>query len=266
MKLQVQKSESSILRFYQVLLSSIFLKLIMGVTGLLLILFVLGHLLGNFTLLVPEGGRFTGETFLSYSESMEETPLLKVIESLFFKGGEFRGESFLNYAKTLHKMPFFRFWEILLFATFITHILLGFNVIAQNIRARPKRYKIRYRKGKGSISTISASYTGVAVLAFLIIHLINFSFSGARHGKEMFNEVLWTFSNPFYLVAYTVFLVFLGLHVSHGFQSAFQTIGWNHRKYNLIINFFSKILAFFIFLGFAIIPVFVYLFYEGGAK
>jgi succinate dehydrogenase / fumarate reductase cytochrome b subunit len=55
----------------------------------------------------------------------------------------------------------------------------------------------------------------------------------------------------------------LGFHIHHGFQSAFQTLGWHHNKYNYIIRIFGKVLAIFISFGFATIPVVVYLFYEG---
>jgi succinate dehydrogenase / fumarate reductase cytochrome b subunit len=106
------------------------------------------------------------------------------------------------------------------------------------------------------------SVTAALVLLFLVIHLRTFRFGDESDG--LYKLVVNWFHNPLYAGFYVVALAALGLHLSHGVQSGFQTLGVNHPKYTPLIKKAGLAFAALIFLGFASMPI--YFGFLGGGK
>jgi succinate dehydrogenase / fumarate reductase cytochrome b subunit len=88
-------------------------------------------------------------------------------------------------------------------------------------------YENYRRAGGRTTSSVTMPYTGLIILAFVIFHLINFSFVDKTQ-RTIFEIVSSAFSNPIYMVVYALVMVVVALHIRHGFWSAFQTFGANH--------------------------------------
>lgn len=208
--------------------SSISKKVFMALAGLFLITFLVMHLSINLLLLKNDDGA-------AYSQAvhfMTTNPLIKIM-------------------------------EIFLFGGFLLHILLGIIIQIKNWMARPVRYKV---EGYSHTSFFSKYmiHTGAIIFLFLIIHFFNFYFvklgwvtpppNVDKHDFYQMAGIL--FSNTWYSIMYIVFMIFLGFHLHHAFQSAFQTLGLNHSKYTPVIKFLGNVYAIVVALGFIIIPAF----------
>jgi succinate dehydrogenase / fumarate reductase cytochrome b subunit len=105
---------------------------------------------------------------------------------------------------------------------------------------------------------------GVMIFIFLVLHLGNFWFglkvSGTIEQGELYDKVIEAFKNPFYVIVYVVGIIALHMHLRHGFQSAFQTLGLNHNKWTPLIKSVGMLYAIIVPLGFIIIPLYVYFF------
>lgn len=220
------------------LCSSIGKKFTMGVMGAFLMLFLLGHLAGNMTLFANDGG----EAFTAYADFLESIPILLII-------------------------------EIVLAAIFLFHIVYATMLWYQNRSARPQAYAVSGVSENTSFSARTMIYSGSLILIFLVIHLQNFWWrfkytTSPYHGseKELYSLVSDAFKNPVYAVIYLIAMAVLGFHLNHAFQSLFQTLGFNHKKYSPVIKAFGSIYAWVVALGFAAIPVCFQLGLIGGAK
>ena len=106
---------------------------------------------------------------------------------------------------------------------------------------------------------------------FLLIHLYSF-FLPTKTGAldqvvidgemvdDLYSHVVLAFQNPLYVLLYVISMVALAYHLIHGFQSAFQTLGLNHKKYSPFIRSFGYIFSILVCLGFASMPVYFFLF------
>ena len=99
-------------------------------------------------------------------------------------------------------------------------------------------------------------YTGILLLVFVIFHLINFHFVD-KTNTTIYQIVTEAFQNPIYVIIYVLAMVVAALHVSHGFWSAFQTIGFNHEKYMPFIMALSIVFSLAVGFGFGIIPLYL---------
>ncbi len=217
-------------------------KFINGLTGVGLIIFVIFHLLGNLTLLSPNS-----ETFNSYAKSLHDL------------GG-------LLYAA-----------EIGLLALFIIHIVTAITVWIQGRRARPVPYRVIASRGapsRKSIYSVSMIITGIALMAFVIWHVLTFRFGpGVADGyatvikgeeaRDLYRLVNEFFGNPVYVVIYVAFMIGLGFHLRHGFWSAFQSLGINHPKYSPAIYAVGFLSAIVLAVGFVLLPIWIH--FRGGA-
>lgn len=200
--------------------SSIGKKLMMAVTGLCFCLFLAGHLAGNLTIY---GG---SDLFNAYAENLHALgPLLTVVE--FF----------------------------LLFMA-VVHVLTGSFLFYGNVRARPQRYVKKKRAGGRTIGSATMPYTGFFMLFFVILHLLNFTFID-KAGQTSFQIVSNTFSNPVYVMFYMFAMAVVGVHISHGLWSAFQSIGANHPKYMPVISVVSVVFSLIIGAGFGVLPIYI---------
>lgn len=199
--------------------SSIGKKLMMAVTGLCFCSFLILHLAGN---LILYSGR---DAFNSYAEKLHS--LGSIITMAEF--------------------------GLLFFA--IIHILIGATLFYQNLRARPIRYSINKWAGGRSIGSVTMPYTGLLLLIFVIIHLLNFHFI-EKNDTTIFQIVTDTFAKPGYIAMYVAAMIVVAIHVSHGFWSAFQTIGANHPKYMPVIRGLSIVFSIALGVGFGFIPIY----------
>lgn len=208
--------------------SSITKKVVMALAGLFLISFLVVHLGINLLLLSSDGGA----AFMAGVEFMTTNPVVKIMEYVLIGG-------------------------------FVIHIVIGVIIQIQNWMARPVRYRV---EGYSHLSFFSKYmiHTGAIIFIFLCIHFTNFYFvklglvsPPVGVGKEDFYQMATLlFADRFYAILYIVLMIFLGFHLHHAFQSAFQTLGLNHTKYTPFIKAVSTIYSIVVPLGFACIPLF----------
>ncbi len=217
------------------LTSSIGRKLIMSLTGLFLILFLIIHLVGNLQLLINDGGK----TFNEYAYMMTNNPLIKVV-------------SWGNY--------FF----------ILLHAFQGILLWRKNAAAKGQKYAVSTSEN-ASWASKNMGPLGLVILAFILLHMWQFWFQMHYVGLPMANydglevsnlygPVSEAFSQLPFVIFYVACMGFIALHLSHGFQSAFQSMGLNHKKYTPAIKFLGTAYSILVPLGFAIIPVFFFLF------
>lgn len=206
--------------FVEVITSSIGKKLLMALTGLGFCLFLAVHLGGNLTLF---GGK---EMFTSYVEHLHALGIL------------------------------ITFAEIGLLGMAVIHVLTGLWLFYQNFRSRPVRYKYNKNAGGRTIGSQTMPYTGVILLLFIIYHLLDFHFVD-KTNTTTFQIVAGSFSNPLVTGFYIIAVVIAAIHVSHGFWSAFQTLGLNHPKYFPLIRAIAIIFSLAVGIGFGLIPIYV---------
>ena len=212
-------------------------KVLTGLTGLGLTLFVLIHMLGN----------------LSYLSSDEN--------------------AYNNYADTLLSLgPVLYFIELGLVAFFVIHIVIGINIYLRKRKARAVGYKAYKSVGRPSMQTISSKtmiLTGIVVLVFLVIHLISFKYGpGVAEGyavevegrqiRDLKRLMTEKFQNPLYAFGYPIVVILLGFHLRHGVWSAFQSLGAMKPRLTPIIYTIGVILAVLIAAGFLFIPLYIY--------
>lgn len=182
----------------QTVRSSVGQKILMAVSGAMLSFFLLVHGIGN---------------------------------SMTFFGSE----AFNAYAEKLHSLgvlvPLF---ELGLLAVFLLHIFLGLTLFLQNNQARPVRYQVEKSSGGRTPGSRTMPYTGVVILIFLMVHLVNFHFT--EHSIPISAIVRNVLRQPIYALFYISALAVLALHISHGFWSLFQSLGLNHPKYTATLR------------------------------
>ncbi len=215
--------------------SSIGRKIIMSLTGLFLILFLTVHLIGNLQLLANDGGK----SFNAYSDLMGNNTLIQIIS----KGN---------------------------FFFIILHTIQGFMLYFKNKGAKGSKYAVS-PKNKTSWASKNMALLGTLILAFILMHLGHFYFQFKFNADALatvnydgetiidsYQKVVEVLTNPLWLGLYLLGLAVLAFHLSHGFASAFQTLGLSHKKYTPIINFLGKAYSIIIPLGFAIIPLYLF--------
>jgi succinate dehydrogenase / fumarate reductase, cytochrome b subunit len=216
--------------------SSIGTKVLVGITGILLVLYLIIHLFGNLLFLLGP------DVFNGYANALMGTPLVVPV-------------------------------EIGLVAVFILHVYKAVVNWFANRRARPVGYYRRKWGGRPSRKTIASStmiFSGLVLLIFLPIHVAQMKYGvppesvvqaaarGAEHNLYAVEQAV--FSNPLNVAFYMLAMVVVGSHLYHGVHSAFQSLGADHPKYTPWILAGGKVLAVILGFGFFIIPPFAYFF------
>lgn len=218
----------------QIRITTVSQKYIMALAGIFLMLFLVIHLTINLLMIVGDEGKL----FDKAVNFMITNPLIKIVEYVLFGG-------------------------------FLIHILIGVILEVINYRARPIKYSRSLKTEKSMFSKFMI-HTGVIIFIFLFIHMFHFfyvktgwvSLPGVADSKhDFFPMAVEIFKNPLNSGIYLVSFVFLGFHLKHAFQSAFQTLGLNHNKYTPVIKIIGTLYAIAIAVGFAIIPIYFYFFY-----
>lgn len=215
-------------RVFEFLESSIGKKIMVALTGLLLCGFLITHLAGNLFLYVG------ADSFNRYAQFLESQALLPLAE-----GG--------------------------LLVLFLIHIALTVRARLANMAARPIGYQAVADKGARTPGSRTMAIGGSLLLLFVIIHVATIKYMvGGAKGETLYAHVTGWFANPLYAGFYVLAMIALGLHLSHGVQSAFQTFGVNHPRYTPLIKKAGLAFAVVVALTFASMPV--YFFFAGGAK
>jgi succinate dehydrogenase / fumarate reductase cytochrome b subunit len=208
--------------------SSIGIKLIVAVTGGLLLLFVIGHMVGNLQI-------FLGQDALNtYAEKLRAFPALLWVVRLG------------------------------LLAVAAVHVTLTIYLALQNNQARPTAYR-RKEAIKATLSSRSTVVSGLVILAFVLYHLMHFTWRVTNpeyaaltdmHGRfDVYSMVILSFRNVFVSGAYIIAMILLGYHLSHGIASVFQTIGWNTPRTRPFFERLAFVVATIVVAGTISIPV-----------
>ena len=208
--------------------SSIARKVAMALSALFLIIFLIIHLSVNITSL------FSEKLFNELSHFMGTNPLIQ-----------------------------FAMQPVLIFGV-VFHFVMGLVLEIKNRKARNVNYVKYNGAANSSWMSRNMALSGGVILAFLILHFIDFWFPEMNHKyieflpedpNRYFGELQHKFVSPLRVGAYVIAFVLLALHLLHGFQSAFQSMGFNN-KYTSAVKSFGKFYSFAIPLGFIIIALY----------
>ena len=219
----------------EALTSTLGRKLVMALTGLFLVVFLTGHLLGNLQLVSTD----EGQAFNEYARFMTTSPIIKVL-------------SWVTYI------------------SIIVHVIYSIILSQYNRKARPVGYAV----SQGSVSSLWSSRNmgilGTLIFIFLVVHMKSFwyemkfghlpmvNYEGVGEFKDLYTVVDEAFSQWWYVALYVVSMGALAFHLSHGFQSAFQTLGLSHKKYTPLIKKIGMGYAIIVPLLFALIPLYMF--------
>lgn len=215
--------------------STIAKKIMMALTGLFLILFLMGHLAGNLQLI------FAGQTqFNEYAYFMTHNPLVKIL-------------SYTTYT------------------CIILHVVDAILITLHNRSARP----VGYAKSVGGNvnsqwTSRNMGVLGTLVLVFLVIHMQQFwyvmhwgavpyqTLETGEQLKDLYTMVKEAFGQPLYVLMYVASMCAVGFHLWHGFASAFQTLGLGHKSYAGMVQFVGRAFAVVVAGLFAAIPLYMF--------
>ena len=211
-------------------------KILTGLTGIGLIVFIITHLAGNLSL-------FGDAT------------------------------AFNEYTYTLESLGWILYiLEFGLAVLFLLHAYIGISIWWNRRKARPEGYEKYQSKGGPSHQTWASRsmiFTGIVLLVFLVIHIDTFKLGDTAmttvDGTQMRDLkalVIDTFLNPIYAFGYTFVMILLGFHLKHGFWSAFTSLTVKHKKYSALIYTVGIIFAVLMAVGFLFIPLYIY--FTGG--
>jgi succinate dehydrogenase / fumarate reductase cytochrome b subunit len=197
-------------------------KIVMAITGAIMFLFIIGHLVGN--LQVFEGA----DKFNAYGRLLRVEPLL--------------------------------LWAIRLslLAAVVLHIIVSVQLALRKKNARPVGYTKKESIGS-SYASRTMYWSGPIILAFLIFHLLHLTAGvvqpEAFHEGDVYGNLVAGFQVPYISAWYIFSMILLGLHLRHGFWSMFQSVGFNHPRHTPILKKAALLFALVITLGFISIPV-----------
>ena len=216
---------------FRVFSSSVGTKLLVGVTGLLLVAYMVLHLAGNVLILL---GR---DIFNEYSHKLISNPLIVPV-------------------------------EIGLLLVFLVHVYKAIAMWMGNKAARPVPYEKKELAGHTSRKSLASSTmiaSGLVVLAFVVIHVKQFKFgtfylaSGSETVRDLYRTEIEVFRNPLWVAFYVIATLLVALHMRHGISSAFQSLGLEHPRYTRRIVGIGIAVAVVVGAGLAFIPIWAYL-------
>jgi len=211
--------------------SSIGRKVLMASSAIFLILFLVIHLTVNLISV------FSKEAFNEASHFMGYNPLIQFVMQPVLVGGV------------------------------VFHFIMGFILEIKNRRVRPVKYAYNKTSANASWASKNMLISGAVILAFLFLHMYDFWIHEmnykyvedlAPNTSRYWEELHHKFADVWRVIFYVISFVLLGLHLSHGFQSSFQSIGARHPKYFPAIKLIGKIYSILIPLGFAFIAIYHY--------
>lgn len=205
----------------------------MAMTGLFLSFFLIVHLFGNLQLLLPE--HQAQLQFNHYSHLLSGNILIKLV-------------------------------SYILYFSIIGHSVVALIITLKNNKSGGK-YQLDHRGRASKWESRNMGFLGTVILIFLVIHLANFWYvykfgtipEDSNGNKDLYIVVKEVFSSGWYVAAYILSAVALGYHLRHGVYSAVRTLGLFHPKYVGYLKTIGLIYTYAITIGFAVIPIYVYL-------
>jgi succinate dehydrogenase / fumarate reductase cytochrome b subunit len=208
-------------------------KMLMAVSGLVLVGFVFAHMVGNLKI-------FLGRTELDrYADGLRTL-----------------GQPIFPFGSVLWAL------RTLVFAAFVVHIAFAIQLSLRSRRAREIRYE-RTEHVAADFPAVTMRWGGVFIALFVIFHLANFTWGNIHPNYTfvrgaVYNNVVGTFKQWWMTLIYLLMMVALALHLFHGTWSMFQTLGWNNRRWNSTVRAVTAALSIIIFVGFISVPIAVY--------
>ncbi|MBC7370463.1 MAG: succinate dehydrogenase cytochrome b subunit [Bdellovibrionaceae bacterium] len=208
----------------------------MGLAGIIWAGFVFAHMAGNLLMFI------SADAYNSYGHALTSGNIIYVAEAV-------------------------------LLAALALHVYLAINLTLQNRAARAGGGYAVSPKGekKARFGSKTMGIQGTIILVFIILHLITFKygerFETTVNGvvmRDLFKLMVQVFQQPGYVVWYLVCVVLLGIHLSHGVGSVFQSFGWMNGRYQPMLRKLSVVYAVVVALGFIAQPIYVYLFARQG--
>ena len=211
-------------------------KLLMATTGSFLVLFLVGHLMGNLQLLVDNHNEAARLQFNGYAHFMTTHPVVRVL-------------------------------SIVTYLSVLLHVVYALVLALHNKRARPWPYKKRTPAAGVGLASRNMGVLGTLVLIFLVIHLRGFWYemhwgaigTDAHGNRDIYEVVASAYAQGWYVAVYVVSMVFLGYHLCHGFVSAFRTFGLQHEKTMGAVQLMGLVFSILVPALFAMIPIVMYL-------
>lgn len=219
------------------LASSVGQKILMSLTGVVMLGFVIGHLVGNLQLLSGNA-----DLFNRYGHFLVSLGGLLILV------------------------------ELLLVACLVIHVITAISITRGKRSARPDAYSRHKSAGGASKKTLGSStmiYTGILVFVFLLVHIKTFKYGPAEaegyvstvdgvEVRDLYRLVVEKFQKVEWVIGYVAAMILLGLHLSHAFWSAAQSLGFYHERYTSVLFSVSRAFAILISLGFVTIPIWIY--------
>lgn len=207
--------------------STIGRKFLMALSAMFLLIFLVTHLSLNLISVFSEEG------FNKASEFMGSNPLIQFV------------------------------MQPVLFVGVIFHFVMGFFLEFKNRAARPVKYAVTNNSQNSTWMSRNMIISGALILIYLVIHLADFwvptvskNYFGVVHEESDFEHLQEKFQPLWRVILYIVSFVLLGLHLAHGFQSSFQSIGARHPKYLKCVQSLGTWYSILIPLGFIIVAVY----------
>ncbi len=224
--------------FWAAVTSPVGRKLLTGVTGLVWVLFVIAHMIGNL------GYFASDDAYNLYSDFLLSTG------------------------------PLIYFVEFLLVVTLLIHVVIGVDIYRKKRRAREHgyaKYKSAGRPSRLSLSSRTMIYTGIVLLVFLVIHLGSFKFGpgidagyvsmvGGEPIRDLQRLVTERFQSPLYAFGYPAVMILLGFHLRHGIWSAFQSLGAMNKRLTPLVYGLGTLVAIGVAVGFLVLPLYIFFF------
>jgi succinate dehydrogenase / fumarate reductase cytochrome b subunit len=208
--------------------SSIGAKIVMAVTGIVLFLYVIAHMLGNLQVFIGQ------DAINAYGALLRKVPVFLVVA------------------------------RAVLLASVVLHAISAVSVTRLNRAARPKRYAVRNTL-EASYAARTLLLSGILIAVYVVYHIMHFTTrnvntaysqlhdAAGRH--DIYSMVVGSFQNPLISIAYIVAMILVAMHVSHGIGGFMQTLGWGHPRYGNGTRLVGPIVATLIAIGYISIPV-----------
>ena len=208
--------------------SSVFKKIVMAVSGIIMVLYLIAHVIGN---LKAFSGR---DAFNDYSAWIRTV-----------------GNPAVPGETTLWVI------RIVLLAAVVAHFWAAVSLWRQAKRARPQSY-VTKKSVAQSYASRTMRWGGVIVLLFIVYHILDLTTGTVNpdgHDTTPYDRLVASFSNPFVTAFYALAVILLGMHLRHGIWSATQTLGQSNRRREKTVNLFALAFATLLTLGFLLVPL-----------
>jgi len=218
--------------------STIFRKVLAALSGLFLVVFLFGHLVGNLQLFIPG---VNGQTqFNQYAQFMTMNPLVKIL-------------------------------SVLTYSSIILHISITIFLAIKSNNTRSVQYEVSSGNINSTWSSRNMTLLGVILMFFIIVHMKSFwyemhfgeiPYQNLHDGekiKDLHTIVIAAFKNPYYTFFYVFSMVALAMHLHHGVESAFHTTGVRVRQYEKPLKYLTNGIAIIVPAIFAAIPLYIFI-------